>query len=469
MKREASAGNKLVKNTIIYMIGNLGSKILQVLILPLVTSVLLTEEYGYYDLIITTISLVTPLVTLQIIEAMFRYLFEGTDQEKKVTVSSVTAVLLGGLIALAAVMFVLSLVTDFLEYPILIFLNYISYIVFSYMQKMARCEKKNVQVAISGVLNTLFMLGLQVLTLVYFHMRVDGMLLANALSYFAAAVYLNVHLHVERKISIRLVRKQHIKELLRYSFPLIPNSICWWFVSACDRYVISFFLSVSANGIYSIAGKFSQMLTMVVTVFQMAWQESSIIESDSASRNQFYTNTFNAYVKLLLAGYIALLPFIRLVMPYLVAPDYLSGYLYNPLLLLGAVFSALSQFYGSAYLAFKKTNGALSTTIAAASINCAVAVSLITKVGLFAPALGTTLAFFIQWLMRVYQMRDYFKVKIDVKMLSTLFIIAAVYTGLYYLDNVILQCVLFICGAVFFLYVNRALIKPILNKLNIGK
>ena len=50
MAQNQNASARLAKNTVIYMIGNLGSKILQVLILPLLTAVLLTEEYGYYDL-----------------------------------------------------------------------------------------------------------------------------------------------------------------------------------------------------------------------------------------------------------------------------------------------------------------------------------------------------------------------------------------------------------------------------------
>ena len=96
MTQAQNASKKLAKNTIIYMIGNLGSKILQMLILPILTAVLLTEEYGFYDLVVTTINLITPLVTLQLVEAMFRYLFGGTAEDNKTTVSSVTAVLIAG-------------------------------------------------------------------------------------------------------------------------------------------------------------------------------------------------------------------------------------------------------------------------------------------------------------------------------------------------------------------------------------
>lgn len=462
MAQNQNASARLAKNTVIYMIGNLGSKILQVLILPLLTAVLLTEEYGYYDLIVTTINLITPIATLQLVEAMFRYLFGGSEEEKRVTISSVTAALVVGMTILAAVIALIQMFGIDLKYPFLIYLNYITNILFDYMQKIARCQQRNSLVAVSGVINTSVMLAVEAMALLVFKMRVDGMLLANCVSYFVAVLYLEYKLRIEEYLSIAAVNVKRVKELLKYSLPLVPNSVCWWVVSACDRYVISFFLSISANGIYSIAGKFSQMLSMITSVFQMAWQESSIIESDKATRDEFYTKTFDSYMRFLLSGYVVLLPIIRLAMPFLVAEEYRIGYLYNPLLLLGAVFSAFSQFYGSAYLAFKKTGGALSTTIIAAIINVTVGACLISKIGLYAPALGTTCAFLAQWLLRANQMKDYFRVKINTKVLSFMAPTMIVYYALYYNDSVVLHLTMLLVASIVFCTVNREMIRKIL-------
>lgn len=462
MAQNQNASARLAKNTVIYMIGNLGSKILQVLILPLLTAVLLTEEYGYYDLIVTTINLITPIATLQLVEVMFRYLFGGSEEEKRVTISSVTAALVVGMTILAAVIALIQMFGIDLKYPFLIYLNYITNILFDYMQKIARCQQRNSLVAVSGVINTSVMLAVEAMALLVFKMRVDGMLLANCVSYFVAVLYLEYKLRIEEYLSIAAVNVKRVKELLKYSLPLVPNSVCWWVVSACDRYVISFFLSISANGIYSIAGKFSQMLSMITSVFQMAWQESSIIESDKATRDEFYTKTFDSYMRFLLSGYVVLLPIIRLAMPFLVAEEYRIGYLYNPLLLLGAVFSAFSQFYGSAYLAFKKTGGALSTTIIAAIINVTVGACLISKIGLYAPALGTTCAFLAQWLLRANQMKDYFRVKINTKVLSFMAPTMIVYYALYYKDSVVLHLTMLLVASIVFCTVNREMIRKIL-------
>lgn len=460
-----NAEKRLAKGTIVYFIGNMSSKILQMLILPIITASLATSQYGYYDLIVTTIHLVTPVVTLQMIEGMFRFMFNTSEDEKKKTVSTVTAFLLCGFVALAGVITILYVVIPGVQYPVLIFFNYASNILFNYTQKLARCQQKNKQFAVSGVINTIVMLGCQALTLLVFNMGVDGMLIANAVSYIAASLYLALCLNVKQWFSKEAVNKEKFKELLKYSAPLIPNSIGWWVVASSDRYVITWFLGAAANGVYSIAGKFSQLLTFITSVFQLAWQESAIMEENSESRDRFYTRTFNLYMKMLLGGYLIVLPFIKIIIPILLAESYQVGWLYNPILLLGAVFSAFSQFYGSAYLVFKKTGGAFSTTVVAAAINLAIGIGLVRWLGLFAPALGTACSFLVQWILRARQMREYFKVTIDKQALSILLICAVIITLIYYCDNMSLQFVSMAGGMIVFVLMNKDMLQMIVKKV----
>lgn len=460
-----SANSRLAKGTMVYMIGNLLSKVLQMLILPVITAALATSEYGYYDLVITTISLVTPVITLQFIEGMFRFLFKVSDEDKKQTISTVTAFLCCGLVVLGGIVVIIHFVVPSVKYPFLIYLNYVSSVLLTYMQKLARCEQKNLQFAISGVLHTFVMLGCQVIALLVLHLGIDGMLAANCISYIAAAAYLEIYVRAEKKFSLKNINKTRFKELFRYSVPLVPNSVCWWLVSSSDRYIISFFLGTAASGIYSIAGKFSQLLTFATSVFQLAWQESAIMEEDSKGRDKFYSDTFNTYMKLLLGGYLVILPFIRIAMPVLVAGDYQQGYLYNPVLLLGAVFSAFSQFYGSAYLVFKKTGGAFTTTVIAAVINVLIGIVFIPYIGLYAPAIGTAVSFGVQWLVRMYQMRDYFRVKIEVKNMLILVLCVVLVTACYYTQSIGIHIVSFVFGAAVCLYMNKNMILSVFRKL----
>ncbi len=54
--------NRLVKNVILYTIGNLGSKVLVMLIVPIYTHYMNPAEIGYYDLIVTLAGLICPVI-----------------------------------------------------------------------------------------------------------------------------------------------------------------------------------------------------------------------------------------------------------------------------------------------------------------------------------------------------------------------------------------------------------------------
>ena len=87
-ERECSFVNQrykyLLKNTGLLTISNFASKVLVFLLVPLYTSVLSTEEYGIYDLIVSTVSLLYPLLTLNIVDAVMRFTMDKDVDKKQV-------------------------------------------------------------------------------------------------------------------------------------------------------------------------------------------------------------------------------------------------------------------------------------------------------------------------------------------------------------------------------------------------
>jgi O-antigen/teichoic acid export membrane protein len=464
-----NAKNRLINGTVVYMIGNATSRLLQLLLLPIITGLLLTTEYGYYDLVISTISLVLPLFTLQLVEALFKYLFKINESEKGIIVSTAVVFLFLGTALFAAFIFIVNKFTGVIQYPTLIFFHYSTFTAMAFYQKITRSLQKNTSFAISGVMHTFVLICTQLLFLLVLNMRVEGLLAANVIANLSCVVYLENVTHASKVVSLRNVRINTLKELLRFSAPLVPNSIVWWFVSSVNRYFITYFLGIGYNGIFSIANKFPSLLSFITSVFQMAWQESAIMESDSESRINFYSDVFNTYIKLLITGMIAILPLIKIVMPYLVDISYMSGMVCVPPLLAGVVFASFSQFYGVGYLAFNKTKDAFSTTIIAAIINSIFCISLIPVIGLLAPAIGTMLAFAVQWCYRIFQMKSYFRLQIQWWKFTLYSLIAVGYTLMFYIiTSQYVQGIIFILAALIFILANKVLLKGLVNKLIIN-
>ena len=79
-----SKSKTLFKNLGILTISNFSSKLLVFFLVPMYTSVLSTAEYGIYDLIITTISVLAPVITLNITDAVMRYTMDNEINQGEV-------------------------------------------------------------------------------------------------------------------------------------------------------------------------------------------------------------------------------------------------------------------------------------------------------------------------------------------------------------------------------------------------
>ena len=84
-----SRSKYLIKNTLIFTIGNIGSKVISFFLIPLYTNVLTTSQYGITDLITTIITVAVPILTLNICESVMRFgLDRDSDYEKNIQIGT---------------------------------------------------------------------------------------------------------------------------------------------------------------------------------------------------------------------------------------------------------------------------------------------------------------------------------------------------------------------------------------------
>lgn len=67
------------------------------------------------------------------------------------------------------------------------------------------------------------------------------MLLATFIGNLSSIVYLCFKIKIVRFIDLKEARKSLIIEMIKYSFPLIPNAISWWIFDSSDRIIVSTF------------------------------------------------------------------------------------------------------------------------------------------------------------------------------------------------------------------------------------
>ena len=105
--------DKFLKDIGIYAIGNLGSKLITFMLVPLYTHYITnTDEFGYYDICLTVIFLFIPFVTLQLRDGAFRFLLDCNTKRDKAQIVSfvyrtlITSISISAIIALIISFFI---------------------------------------------------------------------------------------------------------------------------------------------------------------------------------------------------------------------------------------------------------------------------------------------------------------------------------------------------------------------------
>ena len=79
---------KLLSNSLVFTIGNLGSKLLVFLLVPLYTYAMTPQEYGMADLYQTTANLLLPLITMNVFDATLSFAMEKSMTKESVLTNS---------------------------------------------------------------------------------------------------------------------------------------------------------------------------------------------------------------------------------------------------------------------------------------------------------------------------------------------------------------------------------------------
>lgn len=440
---------KLTKNTLIFFIGDTGSKIAAFFMLRYYTSVLTTSEFGIVDLIITTSTLLLPMITLGINEGVFRFSMDREIDRSGVLSIGLTITLAGNLILLILIAAV-PLPYEFWNYRALIFLICITSGVRDIVANYARGIERIKLFAVSGVIQSAIQICAAVAMISGLHLKVEGYIYAMSIANTLTAVVIAVAIRRDFRFRLRL-DKALVRRMLAYSIPLIAHLICWWAMSSIDRYVILAQLSTSDNGMYSAASKVPMLITTVSAVFFKAWQLASVDEAKSEDKAAFHNTVFQLLNITLVLSSMVLLILIRPIYGVLVGAAFDGCWQYTPFLIVSVIFSIFASFLGTNYLAMMETKGAVYTSAAAAIVNLGLNILLTRRFGISGTAFATMVSFIFLWVVRRINTAKYVKIKIDypkfiptyLLLLAQAFLIAAGYS-LYFVQAILIALVVWI-------------------------
>lgn len=448
-----SKHKSLLGLTVLYSIGNLSSKVISFVLVFFITFYLSRDEVGEFDLILITMNLLSPFVTFQLTDSALRWLLDNDSSENASKVFSTIVVTF-----LASHFLFLLLIISYdyffnLKYLLLIYMLLLTQSFYQFFLQCVRGLSKNNLYVASGLINTFLYVLFAVLLLSYTRLGIEGLLYSNIISTFITSVILVINGKLYSFWQTNNISYSFGKKLLKYSMPLIPNSISWWAVSSANRYVILLFLGTAANGVFAISYKLPTILLMLTNIFYLAWQEKAILNHDKEYRDAYYSGVLEKYMKILFSIAIVIIGVNKLILFYIVEKSFFTAWEYTPLLLFSIILSSIAGFYGTGYLGAKKTKGALVSSFFGGIVAVVFSFLFIPYYGLYGASLAIILGYLCLLLIRVKHMKNIININFPLRKFTKLSLLMILVSCLNY-------------GNMYFIYLNIILSMAITIYIN---
>ena len=407
----------LALNTALFAVNAIATKLITFLLVPLYTYYMSAGEYGLTDMSLTVISLLTPIVTLDVAEAAVRFIVGDRARGDKYAAVALGVTAFSVLIVAAlSPLLDLGAFGGLGEFKGWFIAAYAASAFMNMCGEVARGMGEVKIIPICAASSSLVTLASAVLLIAWARLDIVGYFASVSIGpAVAIAIYLTYGgLGPSAVRGLRgLISSSReavwglCKPMIRYALPLIPNSLFWWLGSGIIRLFITGMLGISASGMFAAASKVPNLLNTVYSIFQQAWQLSAFQESQKDDLARFFTTVF----AIIQAGMTVLCAVLSVLAPW-VAALLLQGETYDawPMiapLLLSNLFNVFAAFYGTVYSTTMHTSFIMGTTVLGA-LSCVILTPLlIPAMGTFGACIASALGQALVFMARAIDSRKY--------------------------------------------------------------
>lgn len=460
----------LAKNTLLVFGGGIGAKLITLFMMPLYTRWLSVDGYGEIDLITVYVTLLLSIVSCCIPEALFIFPSgESLNKQKQYFSSGVTfnfctiiliTIIFGGIVFLAEEY---NWTGIFINNIWLIYIMLVSNIFQQQVQQFCRSTRHMVVYSLTGVIYTLSVFCLSFYFVTKF--GVIGYIICISIANFVSGLYCLVFSHTYEYYRFSSIKLGVIREMLKYSVPLIPNSVMWWLVNAINRPIMEDKLGLYDIGIYAVANRFPGIISMIFAMFTASWQISAIEEFNDNNYSNFYNKIFRIIFTTLLVIFLIIVVSSKLLVGIFANNDFYEAWKYIPILTFGTFISCLSAFIGVNFSAARKSKYFLLSSIYGAITSIALNMFLIPLLNMWGACLAVVMSFLVITVSRIIFSERY--VKIDniyyyIISLCASIVVMVAYNYEYYFLTLILIIAIFS----FIIKLNRRELSILLDKIN---
>ncbi len=392
---------KTIKHSVIYSFGNLSSKLIGLILLPLYTQHLTTKEYGILALLEVTSQILILLLGLNLGTALLRWCSAEKDEAKNRSVIF-TIFSTSIFIAIVSTSLLVSVSDEFSllffdhlrfnEYFTILFISIAFGILNLLPLNLIRVKEKPVFFVIITSLKFIVILCLNIYFVAYLKIGVKGIILSQLIG--QVLLFVITLPFIFKNISFRFDFKI-LKEMLSYGVPLVFSSLAAMILSLGDRYLLKIFGELSDVGVYSLAYKMASSINVIIiNSFQLGFLPLAFKYAGQKDSKRFFSK-IQTYFTLLLVLFALFLSLFSFEIINLLASDkdYLPSFALVPFISFAFILKGMDYIFSLSFHQMKVTKYNAYIVSTSMLVNVTLNILLISIIGVYGAAISMVIAY----------------------------------------------------------------------------
>lgn len=399
--------NRAIKDVLVYGLSSILTRGMSFLLIPFYTHILSPADFGVFDLITTLGALANLVVALEVSQGLSRFWPEAQGAAHQRRLASTVfffTVFMFGVFYIAGLTFSVPIgqmlfgVTSYESALRLGFAFMAINGVYYLLINQFRWELRSKEYAVVSIVFSATLLGFTALAALWFKTGIEGLIQAQIL---AVSVGVLLAFALLRQSFAWQFDFRVLKDLLRFSMPLVPAGLAVFVSLYINRFALSHYGTLVDVGLYGLASRLAGVASLLIVGVQAAITPLIYQHYRDDSTPSEIARLFSGFSVVALLGCLALALFSRQILFVFASSEYQQAAVLIAIL---APALLLSQMYvfapGMAIL--KKTSLQLLVTLFAALVSVIGNFLLVPSMGGMGAALATLIssaAFFGAWVL----------------------------------------------------------------------
>lgn len=394
--------DKVIKSGFLYLLSQIIASLVGFIVVPIYTRLFDIEDYGKFVILIANLNIMQLLCNGWLSSSILRH-YTVYRNNQKGFISNVLLVLLVSIVIVSIAAFFLFGIPAIcpelsLNSKILIIALFVFMSIFESMLTILRASEKNLFYSIFFITSVVSRAFLGI-TILLQSRKLESVFLGWLIVYFFLTILILFTVSAYSSFRKRYYSDEISSQLITYGLPFILAGLGGLGMDQLDRYMIRYYLSDSAVGIYNVCYLVSSYSIIIFFTAIMMAAYPAIVSTWEHKGRQNTTELISRLLKLFflfsIPAFIGISLMSKEILTVLFPGPYITGYTVMPWVAGGYVVAGLIQYHQKAMVLLKKSHYFGFCYLAGVILNFALNAYLIPKKEIPGAAIATFLTYSI--------------------------------------------------------------------------